>query len=171
MDITTIRKHTRICSKTGIEHIYIRNIPFIVEDGLYYNKHKLNSILHRTNDTVYIEFNDIDQLCKIIGTLNFYILNQIYHFDPMITTDIKSTLLFYNKPLNELHILIEAIVDVYNGQFSNCSYTYYIRLENKCSIDIYLNWVNGYLIEIYHSSNLYKEEFKAFVSDFSKLID
>jgi hypothetical protein len=185
MDIQTVIQHTKISSDSGTEYIYIRNIPFTYDsDNIFYNTIRLDASLHHNlycGD--YVKFNDPSGLCRTIGFKNFYILNQVYKFDPTITTNIKSTLLFSNKSIEDLDILVDAIIHAYNGKIINNNRTNdYVtfRLHNNCCITIYFSYVydeeqdtnNGYIIEIIHEqTTLYKEQFKAFVADFTTLLE
>lgn len=184
MDIEAIFNHTKICSDLGSEHIYIRNIPFKYnsDETVSYNGIELDSYVHNNHNLVYVNFKNIVQLRNAVGFKNFYILNQIYKFDPSVTTDEKSILLFSSKTMEELGILIDAMIDVYKGKTINNSkgtnYIYF-RLGNNCSISMYFNYVyeeegdkEGYIIELIHNQcTLYKQEFKAFVADFTKMIE
>ena len=180
MDFILVIKATKICSDSGTEHIYIRNVPFTynINQTVSYNNIRINSVVHKNDDTVYVEFNDVDELQSIIGFRNFYILNQVYKFDPTITTNEKSTVLFSNKSIEDLDILVDAIIDVYKGKINARTSDYIcFRLENNCSITIYFSYVynddeEGYIIEVIHNQDtLYKQEFKAFIADFSKMIN
>lgn len=177
MDFIAAIKATKISDST--ENIYIRNIEFNYDsDTIFYNGIRLNAVMHKNEDMVYVEFNNTDELQTIIGFKNFYILNQVYKFDPTITTNEKSTILFSNKSIEDLDILVDAIIDVYNGKINARTSDYIcFRLENNCSVTIYFSYVynddaEGYLLELIHNqTTLYKQEFNAFITDFSKMID
>ena len=181
MDFIPAVAATKIYSDSGTEYIEIRNIQFTANSNqtVSYNTIPLDSIVHKHNDTVYVEFTNINQLQAVIGFKYFYILNQVYKFDPTISTYEKSTVLFSNKSIEDLDILVDAIIDVYKGKIidSRCSDYIAFRLQNKCCISIYFTYVSsviseGYIIELIHNQDvLYKEEFKTFISDFTKLIE
>jgi hypothetical protein len=180
MEFIPAIKATKIYSDSGSEYIDIQKIQFTYnsDQTVSYNHIRLDSIVKKTEHTVYVQFNDIDQLQHVIGFRNFYILNQVYKFDPTITTHENSTLLFSSKSLDDLDILVDAIIDVYNGKINVRTSDYIcLRLHNNCSISIYFSYVyndtsEGYIIEIVHNQCvLYKEQFKTFVCDFTKLID
>ena len=173
-------KATKIYSDSGTEYIDIQKIQFTYnsDQTVSYNHIRLDSIVKKTEHTVYVEFNDTDELQRVIGFRNFYILNQLYKFDPTITTHENSTLLFSSKSLYDLDILVDAIVDLYNAKINARTSDYIcFRLQNNCSISIYFSYVynatsDGYIIEIIHNQDvLYKKQFKTFISDFTKLIE
>ena len=182
MDFIPIIKETKISSgSNGTEYIHIRNIEFTYESQtIFYNNNTLDAVLHKTENSAYVEFNDTASLCRTIGFRNFYILNQVYNFDPTITTNIKSTILFSNKTIEDLDILVDALIDAYNGKI-NARTTDYInfRLHNNCCVTIYFSYVydeedemkEGYIIELIHEQSLYKQQFKSFVNDFTKLLE
>jgi len=185
MDIQEVIRHTKISSDSGTDYIYIRNIPFTYDSdqNVFYNSIRLNASLHKLSWGAYVKFNDPTALCRIIGFKNFYILNQVYKFDPTITTNIKSTILFSTKSIEDLDILVDAMIHAYNGKIINDNRTSdYInfRLHNNCCITMYFSYVfdeeddtiDGYIIELIHEqTTLYKEQFRAFVSDFTKLLE
>ena len=183
MDIHPIILDTKICSdSSGTEHIYIRNIEFTCDaTTIFYKNITLDATLRRTINSAYVEFHDTSSLLSAIGFKNFYILNQIYHFDPSINSDIKSTILFSNKSIEDLDILVDAIIDAYNGKINARTSDYInFRLHNNCCITIYFNYVydeedemkDGYIIQLKHEqTTLYKQQFKSFVLDFTQLVE
>jgi len=172
---------TKIYSDSGTEYIDIRNIQFTYDstNTIFYKNNTLDAVLHKTENSVYVEFNDTESLRRIIGIRNFYILNQVYKFDLTISTRETSTVLFSNKYIEDLDILVDAIIDAYNGKINSRTGNYInFRLYNNCCISIYFSYVyedddnDGYIIELIHEqTTLYKEQFKAFVADFNKLIE
>ena len=178
MDFIPIIKETQISAG----NILIRNIEFTYDSHtIFYNGIRLDAILHQTENSAYVEFTHPISLCRIIGFRNFYILNQVYNFDPTITTNIKSTILFSNKSIEDLDILVDAMIDAYNGKINaRCSDYINFRLHNNCCLTIYFSYVydeendkdEGYIIEIIHEqTTLYKQQFKSFVADFTKLLE
>jgi hypothetical protein len=181
MDFIPVINATKIYSDSGTEYIDIKNIQFTYDstDTIFYKNITIDAVLHRTENSVYVEFNDTSSLCRTIGFRNFYILNQVYKFDPTISTRPTSTILFSKKTIEDLDILVDAIIEAYNGKI-NVRLSDYInfRLHNNCCITIYFSYVydeddnEGYIIELIHEqTTLYKQQFKAFVVDFTKLIE
>jgi hypothetical protein len=121
MDFIPIIKETKISSgSNGTENIHIRNIEFTYNSqSIFYNGIRLDAILYKTENTAYVEFTDPPSLCRTIGFRNFYILNQVYKFDPTITTKMTSTILFSKKEIEDLDILVDAMIDAYNGKIIN----------------------------------------------------
>jgi hypothetical protein len=166
---------TKLYSEDGSEYIKIHTILFeYKKDKLFYGDTELDATLHSAKGN-YVEFHDSEQLRNTIGIVSFYQLNQLYNFDPSVRISLYSTLLYTTKLLQDIHMLTDAMLEVYNSSVINeSSNEIHCRLGNNCWITFYFIELeyDGYLIELVHNqSTLYKHEFKIFVTDYCSLIN
>ena len=104
--------------------------------------------------------------------VSFYRLNQLYNFDPSIRIALTSTVIYTIKPLDDIQILSDAMLEEYDStMIEKTSNEIHFRLLNKCWITLYFIEIDdGYLIEIVHiQTTLYKHEFKTFTADYCNL--
>ena len=164
---------TKMYSEDGSEYIRIHTILFEHKNSkLFYGDTELAATVHRGS---YVEFHDEAQLRTTVGIVSFYQLNQLYQFDPSIRISLSSTLLYTTKLLQDIHMLTDAMLEVYDSTvIDESSNEIHCRLGNNCWITFYFIELeyDGYLIEIVHNqSTLYKHEFKIFVTDYCSLIN
>ena len=165
-------KYTKLYSEDGSDYIKIHTILFEYKNSkLFYGDTELDATVH-TDKGVHIDFHDIAHLRETIGVVSFYQLNQLYHFDPSIRISLTSTLIYTIKPLDDIQLLSDAMLEVYESTIieKTCNEIHF-RLIDKCWITLYfIELVDGYLIEIIHNqTTLYKQEFKTFTSDYCNL--
>jgi hypothetical protein len=171
----TIIANTNMYSEDGAEYIRIHTILFEYKNSkLFYGDTELDATVHTSFQDRYVEFHDKVQLRNTVGIVSFYQLNQLYQFDPSIHVSLSSTLLYTTKLLKDIHMLTDAMLDVYEATIiDESSNEIHCRLKNNCWITFYFIELeyDGYLIEIIHNqTTLYKYEFKTFVTDYSNLI-
>jgi hypothetical protein len=157
-------------TKVYAEYVLIHTIRFEYKNfKLFYGDTELDATVHCN----YVEFHDVVQLRNTIGIVSFYQLNQLYNFDPSVRISLSSTLLYTTKLLQDIHMLTDAMLEVYNSSVINeSSNEIHVRLGNNCCITFYFIELeyDGYLIEIIHNqTTLYKHEFKTFVTDYCQL--
>jgi hypothetical protein len=164
--------YIKLYSEDGSDYIKIHTILFEYKNSkLFYGDTELDATVY-TDKGVHIIFHDIAQLRETVGVVSFYQLNQIYHFDPSIRVSLTSTLIYTIKPLEDIQILSDAMLEVYNSTIiQKTSNEVHFRLIDKCWITLYfIELVDGYLIEIIHNqTTLYKQEFKTFTADYCNL--
>jgi hypothetical protein len=168
----TVIANTKLYSEDGSDYIQIHTILFEYKNAkLFYGSIELDATV-QTKYGIYVDFHDIVQLRNTIGVVSFYKLNQLYQFDPSVRISLTSTVIYTIKPLDDIQILSDAMLEVYESSIiEKTSNEIHFRLVNKCWITFYFIKIeDGYLIEIIHNqTTLCKQEFKTFIADYCNI--